>query len=271
MGRRLVSLLFVSSVFLVAPCALAGEVEHARQSFMSGERLFAAGDYRGAARAFEEAYAARPHPSALVNAAKARRLAGDLAQAANHYRRVRDLGSTEDAGEARAALAELAPALGYMTVHHGADVSAVELDGAPLAEREVFVEPGEHDLRALHRNTISIHRNVRVRPGERVTVMLEAPPEQSSSHRLPPVATLILAGATLVAAGFTVWSGIDTLDQRDAWDKGKPGPERDRLLDDGLSKQERTNVVFAVTIGLSAITAVAAIFTDWNGQRTTTR
>src|SRR5258708_39824655 len=65
--------------------ASADDRRQAAKDFADGDRAFKEGDYRGAAVAYERAYARVPHHSALWNAARAWQRAGELARAANHY------------------------------------------------------------------------------------------------------------------------------------------------------------------------------------------
>jgi hypothetical protein len=76
-------------------------------------------------------------------------------------------------------------------------------------------------------------------------------------------------GATAVAGGVTVWSGIDTVKN--------PGEARVRnecaqgdvncpLYQEGRKRQTRTNILIGVTAGLAVGTGVlAAVGIDWGG------
>jgi hypothetical protein len=86
---------------------------------------------------------------------------------------------------------------------------------------------------------------------------------------MSPAVFFVGAGLTVVAAGVTVWSGIDT--------QNSPGTDRVReecagkgtdcpLYQDGLAKERRTNVLIGVSAGLGVVTGVVgAFFTDWSG------
>ncbi len=253
----------------------------AARVFADGERAFSAGDYARAAELFEEAYALRPHPASLANAAKARRTMGDLATAANHYQRLAvEASSAADVSEAKAALASLSPMLGRITVKARADKNgAVSVDGKTSDAESTFVAPGTHTVELT--GVRGAKRVVRVAEGEAVAVAFDDPPAALPAREPPPVTTapapvepsprkegpisplvtMIAAGLTLASAGVATWSGIDTLNERDAWD-ARPSNE---TLDAGLDKQRRTNILIGVTIGLGAITGVLAIFTSWRG------
>jgi hypothetical protein len=274
-GAWIAAGLLASSICAGTRSAAADDVQtRAARAFAEGEKAFATGDYGRAAKLFEEAYAVRPHPSSLANAAKARRLMGDLAGAANHYRRLEEEATTaHDTQEAHTALAEIRTSLGHLILEANADASP-SVDGAALRSKETFVEPGEHVVEATSGKG-SVRRVVRVAAGETRSVVLTTPlrhadPDSKEKEHAPsaerpapplsPFVTLGLIGATLVVSGVTVWSGLDTLDQRRAWDASPSNRE----LDAGLVKQERTNVLIAVSVGLGVLTGVAAIFTDWS-------
>lgn len=274
------------SVAAAPSTALADETApvqvRAARVFADGERAFSAGDYARAAELFEEAYALRPHPASLANAAKARRTMGDLATAANHYQRLAvEASSAADVSEAKAALASLSPMLGRITVKAHADKNgAVSVDGKTSDAESTFVAPGTHTVELA--GVRGAKRVVRVAEGETVAVAFDDPPAALPARETPPapttsptpvepspqrtgpispLVTMIAAGLTLASAGVATWSGIDTLNERDAWD-ARPSNE---TLDAGLDKQRRTNILIGVTIGLGAITGVLAIFTSWRG------
>jgi hypothetical protein len=87
-----------------------------------------------------------------------------------------------------------------------------------------------------------------------------APPLEHASHGWSPVIVYFGGALTLALAGITVWSGIDTLQQKDAFDRT---PSQNNL-DVGRQKEARTNVLIAATSGVAALTAVTAfVLVDW--------
>jgi hypothetical protein len=73
-------------------------------------------------------------------------------------------------------------------------------------------------------------------------------------------------GATAVAGGFAIGSGVDTANQHASFDHlclTSAAPSCNGLASDGRSAQERTNVLIAVTGGLGAATLVTALFVRW--------
>ena len=60
---------------------------------------------------------------------------------------------------------------------------------------------------------------------------------------------------TLVAAGLTVWSGVDTLDAKDTYNRDPSQAN----VDAGQAKQLRTNIAIAATAEIAAIGETAAV------------
>lgn len=288
-GRVLILTLILASIgrgALADEGAMATQA-HAAQVFAEAERAFKSADYERAAKLFEEAHQLRPHPASLANAAKARRLMGDLAASANHYQELASTSqASDDVKEAKAALAALAPMLGRLTIVESRANHRVALDGAPLARaqlgpgRSVYVTPGTHQIESVDGEGRVTRRAARILDGEASTIELEeaatravtsSPPQSAprsmttpadhSSFQVSPLVTAIAAGVVLIGAGVTTWSGVDTLNERSAWD----AHPSNATLDSGLDKQRRTNLLLGVTLGTAAVTGVLAIFfTRWH-------
>lgn len=82
-----------------------------------------------------------------------------------------------------------------------------------------------------------------------------------------PTVFWVSASLTAVSGVVTIWSGLDT--------QNNPGPEAVKEkckglgescpeYQDGLQRQQRTNILLGVTGGLAAFTVVSAILTDWS-------
>ena len=72
------------------------------------------------------------------------------------------------------------------------------------------------------------------------------------------------AGATAVAAGALLWSGLDTLSARDAY----VAAPTEAGYNDGTGRELRTNALVGVTAALGVATVVGAVFfTEWSGRR----
>ncbi len=297
MDRRAVAMLGLGVALAIAPGAGAQEapppavVEIAAEHFAAGERAFAAGDFLRAAEAFEAAHRAAPQPAALWNAARSWHKAGEVARAANLYRRyLRDAPEgAADRDEATRAMVALGARLGRLDVV-APGAAAVSVDGQLVESSTWFVNPGTH-LVSADLQGARVVREVSVEEGGVRTVVLEPPPAVAGdpprpgpAPTRPPAARPVpkaeehggagpwlfglVAGTTALSAGLTIASGVDTLLARNEY---LDIPEDERTLDlydQGKFKQDRTNVMIGVTGGLALVSAAVAVFAiDW-GQGT---
>jgi hypothetical protein len=258
--------------------ATAEDRRLAARDFADGDRAFKDGDYRQAAESYERAYHRVPHHSALWNAARSWHRAGELARAANVYARyLREApSSARDRNSAQRAMNELSNRLARLEIH-ATDVTGVEVDGAPAEGPSVFVTPGAHVISGHTQDGRPVRQSQTVEAGDVVSVAVVPPPaagapppappapapapEHHPSHGWSPIVVYFGGAVTLALAGITVWSGVDTLQQKDAFDKA---PTQNNL-DVGRQKETRTNVLIGATAGVAALTAVAAIvLVDWH-------
>jgi hypothetical protein len=248
----------------------------AQERFAAGRAAFDAGDFRTAATAFEEAYAKSPHHDPLWNAARSWHRAGEIARAANLYARyLREApASARDRDHATAAERELAARLAFVTVRADGG-SAQKLDGEAASADGTYVVPGDHVAEATFGER-AVRRVITLAAGQRLAVTLEPPeaappppppppppPDADRGFRLPWTVVLASGGLTAIAGGITIWSGLDTLAKRRRFDDDPSQAN----LDDGKSRQSRTNVALGVTLGLAAVTGMAALLVDWKGKR----
>jgi tetratricopeptide (TPR) repeat protein len=292
MRRSAALSLAVSLAFLGAAPARADDPNAARhkeaaQRFAEGEAAFRVEDYRRAAEAFDAAYVLGPHYDVLWNAARAWERAGEAPRAANRYAKYLDEAPPDarDRGRASVALTQLGKRLGRLELNVPSDAE-VQVDGQRASERVVYVTPGSHAIRietAGHAEDV----DVRVGAGAAFSVtpkrVSSAAPADASpaTPATPPAAPrggtkrwspLVVYGGgalALLAGGFAVWSGIDTLDALDAFDRD---PSQSNL-DAGRGKQLRTNIAIGATAVLALATAACAVYlVDWRrGSQTQAR
>lgn len=250
--------------------------------FAEGEKAFGGGDFVAAGRAFDEAHAEGPHHSPTWNAAVAWHKAGELARAANRYRRyLREAPpAAPDRAKATAALLELGPKLGRIDVVAPL-ATRVTVDGLPLEDGALWVYAGTHVIEGALGDK-PLRATASVAAGQTISVtLLDAPPAappaparaapapeldpRSPAPRKPLPPWVVGVGSALTAglAVGTLVSGVDTLDARAAYDLD---PTRERF-DDGRARQLRTNVLLGVTLGTAALTAGLALFaTEWRAK-----
>jgi tetratricopeptide (TPR) repeat protein len=265
-----------------------GPPTNAARLFADGEKAFGAGDYLLAARLFEQAYALAPHADASWNAAQSWYRAGEHVRAANLFDRyLREAKpNAKDRDQATALMVELARRLGKIQVF-GRDLEELHVDDAAVARSTVYVAPGQHMIWGKQGNQIV--RMVREVPaGETVSVVLEAPapaisqdpgkarvstdpssapaPAAGSAHaRRPLDPAWFYSGLALtaVALGGTLVSGLDTRAAKSDFDAT---PTQGKL-DEGRFRQDRTNLLSLVTLGLGVLTAASGIWlVEWRGQ-----
>lgn len=258
--------------------ATAAERKLAAKDFAEGDRAFREGDYRGAAQAYERAYHRLPHHSALWNAARSWHRAGELAKAANLYAQyLREAPpNARDRNNAQKALNELSNKLARLEIH-ASDVTDVKVDGNPITASSVFVTPGEHVVEGQTEGGAAVRQPQTVQAGDVVSVALVPPPPAPApppaaeatppsapargAHGWSPIVVYFEGAVTLALTGITIWSGLDTLQQKDAFDRN---PTQDNL-DVGKQKETRTNLLIGASAAAGAITALTAIFlVDWH-------
>jgi hypothetical protein len=239
----------------------------AKKAFTDADKAFRAGDFRGAAEGFERAYKLKPHHAALWNAARSWDGAGDPVRAANLLEKYLQEAPTgaRDRDKAIASLKSLNERLARVEVR-GVGISSLQVDGLAADEgARLYVTAGEHVVTGDDSGT-QVKKVVQVEPGQLLSVTLERPPPavialpRKNTKLFPPAVFIVSAGATVVAGGFLIASGLNTASQKQGFldDRGNQSK-----LDDAYSAQYRTNVILGTTIALAVITGVLATLTQW--------
>jgi hypothetical protein len=277
----------------------------AKKEFSAGDAAYARGEFAAAAAHFEAAYGYAPHPAALLNAAQAWEGAKSFARAATLYAKYLKEAPPDATprSAASASLKQLAPKVAELDIT-ATGLTDVAVDDRPAEASVVYVEPGHHFVYARKEDRIA-RSDVDVTAGSVTQVTLTPPPEpappsalalalapalapvpalapapalareegapverataQVKGHRvLPP--WVVIAGSALTAVGIagTVWSGLETANFKTS--VYEPSPTTTNL-DDGLTRERRTNFLLVATVGVAATTGVIAIwFVDWRGS-----
>ncbi len=275
---RALPLLLLGASLASEPSAYAGDAQtRAAELFQDGERAFQIGDYARAARLFEEAQVLRPHLSTLWNAARSRHRAGDVVRAANLYARfVAQSPASSERRIAEEALASFRPTLGELAFEASPGaVGEIAVDGEPVLGLRWFVSPGEHDVSTSTEG--GERRRVRAVAGAVTHVSLvpapapapvprpaalPLPPERDRQQHsgLPPIFVLAGGGLTLALGGVTVWSGVDTLSRRDAYDSSLSRADYDA----GKDAERRTNILLVGAASAFVVTGLVLLLTDWH-------
>lgn len=151
---RFLALLLLVAANAHAEATAAESTAQARTLFQNGLALAQQGDLKAALRAFEAAYAARPHFSVLYNIAQARSALGQPVEAVTAFQRYladggKQISETRRA-EVQALMAATRDRIGRLRISGGAASARVWLDGAELsaeARSEVIsLAKGDHTL-----------------------------------------------------------------------------------------------------------------------------
>jgi len=274
------------------------ELRAAAEAFDRGREAYKDEHFAEAAGQFERADASAPSATALGLAIKARDKAGDLDRAgtlaALGLERYPD--DTEIQAIAPDVLTRARASLYEVTISCSEPCELADgtkiVHGAAAKQRIVFLTEGAHALRAGFADGRSESKSVEAAVGttgalsfEGAPAESEAPPEAApppppppepekepepkKGGGLPPVVFWAGLGATAVAGGITIWSGIDTVNnpgEERVKAECAPHDEQCPTYLEGRSKQTRTNILIGVTAGLAVATGVLAIVgIDWGG------
>ena len=286
-ARTLLAASLALAAYSFAPAARAqDDVAAAANAFSRAQRAELAGDHERAAQLYELADSIAPTPEAMRSALRARMSAGQHALAATRAEALlaRYPDDEESKTLAEKTLAEVSKELGRYEVSCRPKPCVVLVDGEvagtkALETHVVYLEPGAHELAAAFGERHTPPRKLDVQADERQSVSFDEPPpppkpkvdvvqdvpDPSAAPQgsgISPV--FFVAGATLTAGLgiFTVWSGIDTLDKREAYDKNRTQSG----FEEGQDLERRTNILIAATSVAAAATITLAIFTDWSGS-----
>ena len=287
--------------------ASPAQVRAAAEAFDRGREAYKSGDPTVAAEAFELADSKAASPVALEYAIRSRDKAGQLDRAAT----LAALAKARYSGEA--ALEKLADEVlaRARTQLYEAQVTCSEpcdlvvdgklVHGPANFERVVFLQEGEHTLRAGFPQNRGDSKTVQAVAGQQGEVRFDAPPDEASAEapetdpveeapvaQTPPPAPAtsavreessgwspavfwVGAGLTAVLGGVTLWSGLDTVKNpgeekvREACSNNQPDC-RD-LYEDGKQRQDRTNLLLGITGGVGLATIIiGAAATDWGDE-----
>jgi tetratricopeptide (TPR) repeat protein len=272
---------------------------------LQGLKLREQGQDAEALELFKRAQELAPTPRALAQRALAEQALGDWVQAEIHLREA--LAAADDPWIVQhrvaldGALAVIGDHLGYLQINGGLDGAELWLDGR-LVGRLPLLAPlrvvvGRPLLEVTVPGHYPVRREITIKAGSLSTESIELakvpaePPatstsvdasaamagaEQTASDRpragLPPPVFWTAAGVTAVVAGVTLWSGLNTVAKKDAYeDYADPernpdatSDETERGFEAARSAQTRTNVLLAGTaVAAAATLAIGVFFTDW--------
>lgn len=267
--------------------------EAAAAAYDRGTKAYIARDFELAARFYETAFRLAPAAPALIQAVRAHQQAGNDRRAGTVALALQEEYGVEQMAEHTKQALEQARKK-YFRLDVVCENCQLEVEGSREAFLSVFLEPDEeHSVTAVF-EAGKRTKQVEGAAGAQKVLTFMAPgqdeePEEpvavtgpvnaadtrdtqdaddsaddsSSSEGWSPAIFWTGVGLTAVAAGVTVWSGLDT---QSAADDYKKNPTQEGL-DDGQSLEMRTNVLIGVTAALAVGTGIVGIFlTDWGGS-----
>lgn len=192
MARRIAAIALLAVLLIARPVAAQPTdeaLQRAGESFRQAQAAFARREYAAAAAAFEQAARMVPHPTALLNAAEAWELAGDLPRAAESAEKVLALPEAEASfrTEAEARLAAVVTRIARIRFEGPATLRA-RIDGGEELALPVrrWLTPGPHAVEVSGVEGGPYRRQMTVQAGEDRTVDLSSPPPSPVPKALPP-------------------------------------------------------------------------------------
>ncbi|TNF63911.1 MAG: hypothetical protein EP303_02165 [Deltaproteobacteria bacterium] len=253
----------------------------AADAYDQGTSAYLSERYELAAHWFERAYRLVPTSTALLQAVRAHHKAGNSIRAANLALQLRDEYPSDEPAKqvTETVIGSVKPS--HVLVQAECEKECtLELDGALIQHTTFFVAPDvEHSLKAAY-DVGETSTFVQGAAGDVKKVTLAAP-APSAPPPVPRWAFFSSLGATVALGAVTVWSGLDANNGVDAYESaartanspginngGSPTPQEQAqaLLEEGRSKERRTNILIGVTAGMAATTAVLGVFTNWKGE-----
>ncbi len=261
----------------------------AGEAYDRGTAAFLAHEYARAATLFETAFHLAPSAPALIQAIRALEHSSDGALRAGTLALRLEAQYGSDRQAARQARTTLHTASGrFLRVDVSCDATCtVELDGRVEDYTSFFVDPASpHAVRASFDTGIAPTQATAAAAGETQAIAFARPPEPPPpvvevavavvappieeipppappppSGGLHPAVFITVAGLTAVAGGILIWSAVDMYGGVPAYQMNPTAA----ALQDGQSREVRTDVMWGVTGGLAAASVVLAIVTDWSG------
>jgi tetratricopeptide (TPR) repeat protein len=285
----------------------AQAIRRAAESFDQGRDAYKAGSYAEAGEHFESADAYAPSNKALEFAIRSRRNAGQLDRAAtlaelvlSRYPNDENLKLLADEvlAEAAAQLHRVA-----VTCDNPCDlvVGTTLVAGKAGTQRVIYLEPGEHAVRASFTPAGTVSKTVVAVPGGQSELAYQQPgrladappsvtldadadfddfeeadeavdrgPTEEPYEGLPQAVFWGGLGLTAVGIGLSVWSYVDLLDNpgEDAVRNDCRGLDEDcDTWKEAKANELRTNIIIGATTAVGVATIViGAAFTDWGGN-----
>ena len=249
--------------------------ETAAVAFQRGSAAYERGDYADAAKAFERAYALRPHAAALFNEARALERLGDAPGAADAYEQAlaRDELRPQDKADCQARLSALARTLGSVLITGPAETrgNIGSLQQAPLPIR-AHLATGRYELSLVRKDGqratvlvgVTAGRQTQLRIGEHGAPWSDArTPAAMADHPTTwkvPTSAYVTGAAALAVTGLGAYLGVAGLQARDEFDASQRRDQGAR--DRAVRLRASANVAFGVAFAAAAATGIL-VYRAW--------
>lgn len=176
-----------------APAAAGADIERSTELFREGRELLARGALEEACRKFEDSLALRRSPGTLLNIGYCRARGAELLAALDAYREALELAQSQPDREkaqlwsaaAQREIQALQGRVAQLSVRASQDGVAVRVDERPVnaAGEAIFLNPGEHHLRASAPGKQTLDLGIELSEGQRLTLTV---PPLGDDGSLPP-------------------------------------------------------------------------------------
>ncbi len=283
-GRGLLASAVLSAlVWTVSPGRVSADQTSGRdasKAFARGSKLFSAGDYPAAIKAFRRAYQLKPHFLVRCNLALCFEQQSDFIAAAAEYRACLAEGSekTRAGPRIKRSLSRVEARIAWVSVHSPRAGGMVLVDGKEVGQAplRVALNPGARKIEVRRDGARPARTTIQVKGGEKLAVELvpiplvvEPPPPDDPEPPPEPRRRGLSKGwfwgavgltAALAATGAVL--GVQTLQLRTAFEEN-PTPDR---YDSGVNRRLATNLIFAAAAAAGASATVLYFYTDFSSS-----
>lgn len=291
---------FVACAITISGLAQAetDDLEKAARAYDEGVTAYDKAEFGRAARAFLRADTLVPSPDAVSNALSASVRGGKHLLVIDASARIldRDDAPAELKTRARKARVFAASKLAELRLECEPEPCGMTVDGKATKPGSRFVLPGDHRLVVIARDGHESEKTVQLQAGTTYEVLLHAvgkgeaardpdleakavekaapppkagelvrrgdggPGDSGTDTGWSPGVFYAGLGLTIAVAGFTTWSGLDTL----AAKSDLPQEPTQKQVDDVESRVQRTDLLLAGSVLLAGVTAYVGLsLVDW--------
>jgi len=191
LAMMLAMVLLVSSSVALAEPPTPKDKAYARELYTMGQQMFRQGDYSGALRSFEDAYAAVPNPIVLLSIAECQVRTEHFTEAVVTLARyVSERPDAPDRAQVEEQIEKLKAKPGIVTVESTPAGGTIWVDGqstSRITPADLELPAGDHVIAVEVQGYSTAEQNVTVLIGAQQRVTLSPIPQVAPPETLPPV------------------------------------------------------------------------------------